>query len=447
MKSIVKKSNVRWLIVFMLFLVSSLNYADRAAMAVGASSMQKELGLNAVSLGYIFSAFSWAYVIAQIPGGWLLDRFGSKIIYALSIAFWSIFTLCQGLVGFLTGGAIIVVLFILRFMIGFAEAPAYPANSRITAAWFPAKERGTAASIFASAQYGATVLFSPIMAWMTQSYGWQENFVMMGLIGIVLTFVWLKLIYSPKEHPKTNSAELEYIEQGGAMVEMDTQTEKENSESKWPYIKQLLQSRMLMGIFIGQYCINVLTYFFLTWFPVYLVQARGMSILKAGFVASLPALCGFTAQILSGLFSDYLLRKGYSLTFARKVPIVSGILLSMVIVGCNYVSSVSLVIFLMSLAFFGKGFGAIGWCVISDAAPKEILGLSGAMFNSFGNLAGIITPIVIGYIVHGTGSFNGALAFVGANALVAIVCYLVVVGEIKRFELKKVDQRNQIISL
>ncbi|WP_371370646.1 MFS transporter [Sporomusa aerivorans] len=434
----IKKTNVRWFIVFMLFLVSSLNYADRAAMSIGATSMQKDLGLNAVSLGYIFSAFSWAYVLAQIPGGWLLDRFGSKKVYAYSIFLWSLFTLFQGFVGFLTGGAVVITLFALRFIIGFAEAPAYPANSRITASWFPAKERGTAASIFASAQYGATVIFSPIMAWMTQSFGWKENFIMMGAIGIILTFVWLKTIYGPKEHPKINSAELEYIEQGGGMVNLDSKTEV-NNEPKWPYIKQLLQSRMLMGIFIGQYCINVLTYFFLTWFPVYLVQARGMSILKAGFVASLPAVCGFTAQILSGIFSDYLLKKGYSLTVARKVPIVSGMLLSMVMVGCNYVSSEGLVIFLMSLAFFGKGFGAIGWCVISDTAPKEILGLSGAMFNSFGNLAGIITPIVIGYIVHGTGSFNGALAYVGANALVAIICYLVVVGEIKRFELKKVN--------
>lgn len=435
----VKKTNVRWFIVFMLFLISSLNYADRAAMSIGATPMQKDLGLNAVSLGYIFSAFSWSYVIAQIPGGWFLDRFGSKKVYALSIFFWSLFTLCLGFVGFLTGAAVVITLFALRFLIGFAEAPAYPANSRITASWFPTKERGTAASIFASAQYGATVIFSPLMAWMTQTYGWQENFILMGAIGILLTFVWLKSIYGPKEHPRINQAELEYIEQGGGMVDLDAKADNAKKASELPYIKQLLKSRMLMGIFVGQYCINVLTYFFLTWFPVYLVQARGMSILKAGFVASLPALCGFTAQILSGIFSDFLLRKGYSLTFARKVPIVAGMLLSMVMVGCNYVSSESLVIFLMSLAFFGKGFGAIGWCVISDTAPKEMLGLSGALFNAFGNMAGIITPIVIGYIVHGTGSFNGALAYVGANALIAIICYLVVVGEIKRFELKKAD--------
>ncbi|RRJ65025.1 MFS transporter [Paenibacillus oralis] len=431
----VKRSHVRWTIILMLFIVSSLNYADRAAISIGAPSMQNELGISAVALGYIFSAFSWAYVGAQIPGGWLLDRFGSKKIYFLSIFFWSLFTLFQGFVGFLVGAALIVTLFILRFLTGLAEAPAYPANSRITASWFPTKERGTAASIFSSAQYGATVIFSPLMAYVTQTYGWKSNFILMGTLGIVLSMVWLKSIYSPKDHPRINKAELEYIEQGGAMVDLDTKATLENKESKWPYIRKLLKNRMMMGIFFGQYCINVMTYFFLTWFPIYLVKDRGMSILKAGFVASLPALCGFAASILSGIFSDYLLKKGCSLTVARKVPIIAGMLMSMTIIGCNYVNSEGLVIFLMSLAFFGKGFGALGWCVVSDVAPKEALGISGGLLNTFGNIAGIITPIVIGYIIQGTGSFNLALVYVGIHALAAILCYLLIVGRIERFKL------------
>ncbi|MFM9280962.1 MFS transporter [Paenibacillus jiagnxiensis] len=432
----VKKSNVRWTIIMMLFVISSLNYADRAAISIGAPSMQNELGIDAVSLGYIFSAFSWAYVGAQIPGGWLLDRFGSKKIYFLSIFFWSLFTLFQGFVGFLAGAALIAALFILRFFTGLAEAPAYPANSRITASWFPAKERGTAAAIFSSAQYGATVIFSPIMAYVTQTYGWKSNFIFMGGLGVILSIVWLKTIYSPKEHPRINAAELEYIEQGGAMVDLDAKATLENKESKWPYIKKLLKNRMLMGIFIGQYCINVMTYFFLTWFPVYLVKERGMSILQAGFVASLPALCGFTASILSGIFSDYLIKRGFSLTAARKIPIVAGMLMSITMIGCNYVSSEGLVIFLMSLSFFGKGFGALGWCVVSDVAPKEALGISGGLLNTFGNIAGIITPIVIGYIIQGTGSFNLALVYVGIHALAAILCYLLIVGKIERFKLQ-----------
>jgi len=205
----------------------------------------------------------------------------------------------------------------------------------------------------------------------------------------------------------------------------------------WACIKELLGNRMLLGVYIGQYCITTLTYFFLTWFPVYLVQERGMSILKAGFVASLPAICGFLGGIAGGWLSDRLLKRGYSLSVSRKTPIVIGMLMSMSMIACNYISTDMLVVALMSLAFFGKGVGALGWAVVSDTSPKEAGGLSGGIFNTFGNAAGITTPIVIGYIVQGTGSFAGALVFVGANAALAIVSYLFIVGEIKRVTLRK----------
>jgi ACS family glucarate transporter-like MFS transporter len=195
---------------------------------------------------------------------------------------------------------------------------------------------------------------------------------------------------------------------------------------------------MLLGVYVGQYCITTLTYFFLTWFPVYLVRGRRMSILEAGFVASLPALCGFAGGILGGVWSDGLLRRGYSLTVARKTPIVLGMLLSVSMIGCNYVDAPWLVVGIMALAFFGKGIGALGWAVVSDTSPKPIAGLSGALFNTFGNTAAITTPIVIGYLVRGSGGFASALVFVGANALVAVVSYLFVVGEIKRLELRAV---------
>lgn len=155
----------------------------------------------------------------------------------------------------------------------------------------------------------------------------------------------------------------------------------------------------------------MLTYFFLTWFPLYLVQARGMSILQAGFVASVPAICGFAGGVLGGVLSDALIKRGHSLTMARKIPIVGGMLLSVSMIGCNYVTADWIVVSLMALAFFGKGIGALGWAVVADTAPKEAIGLSGAIFNMFGNVAGIVTPIVIGYILSATGAFNGAPFF------------------------------------
>jgi len=137
----------------MLFAVTMVNYADRATISIAGPALSKDLGLSPVQMGYVFSAFGWSYVAAQIPGGWMLDRFGSKSVYFWSIFIWSLFTLLQGSVGVLGAGTVAVTaLFTLRFLVGLAEAPSFPANARIVAAWFPANERGTASAIFNSAQ-------------------------------------------------------------------------------------------------------------------------------------------------------------------------------------------------------------------------------------------------------------------------------------------------------
>ena len=439
-----KATRTRWGILAMLFLITTINYADRATISIAGPELKKLLGLSPVQMGFVFSAFAWSYVLAQLPGGWLLDRFGSKITYFFSIFLWSLFTMLMGTVGFVTGASAVALLFALRLLVGAAEAPSFPGNSRITSAWFPTAERGTAAAIFNSAQYFATVLFAPLMGWLVHTYGWQSVFYVMGGLGIVMSAVWMKTIYGPKNHPRINAAELAYIEQGGGLVDLESgaQTAAASKVSTWPAIKQLLGNRMLLGVYIGQYCITTLTYFFLTWFPVYLVTERHMTILKAGFIAALPAIAGFLGGILGGFVSDRMLKSGYSLSAARKTPIVCGMLLAMTMIVCNYVTADWLVVAMMSLAFFGKGVGALGWAVVSDTSPKEAGGLSGGLFNTFGNTAGITTPIVIGYILQATGSFAGALVFVGANAAVAIFCYLVIVGEIKRVEFKPAGAPN-----
>lgn len=435
-----KHNKTRYYILAMIFLVTSLNYGDRATLSMAAAPMSQELGLSSVTMGYIFSAFGWAYVIGQIPGGWLLDKFGARRVYFWSIILWSFFTILLGFVDILGSIPLIIAsLFLLRFLVGLSESPAFPGNSQIVAAWFPTKERGTAAAIFNSAQYFATVIFAPFMGWLVAHIHWQSVFWIMGGLGIVIAFIWLKVIYSPEKHPTINSNEFKYLQAGGAITSMGENQLKvadENNKMNFKNIKKLLSSRMLLGIFIAQYCITCLTYFFLTWFPVYLVKERHMSILEAGFAAVLPALCGFIGGVLGGVISDKLIKMNKSLTFSRKFPIIFGMLLSTSIVVCNYVDSQIAILFFMSLAFFGKGFGALGWAVMSDVAPKEMVGLSGGLFNTFGNTAGIVIPIVIGYIINSTGSFNGALVFVGIHAVIAIICYLFMVGKIQRFELK-----------
>jgi ACS family glucarate transporter-like MFS transporter len=342
----------------------------------------------------------------------------------------------QGYIGEFGISTAVVLLFLLRFTVGLAEAPSFPGNARIVASWFPTKERGTASAVFNSAQYFATALFAPLMGWIVYSFGWEHVFIVMGALGIAFSFVWMKLIYSPKDHPLANDAEVRYIAENGGLVDLDDKRTKKDNGPKWDYIRQLLCNRMMVGIYLGQFCINALTYFFLTWFPVYLVQERGMTILKAGFIASLPAICGFLGGVLGGVFSDMLLRRGKSLSVARKTPIVLGMFLSMSMIICNYVEADWMVVSFMALAFFGKGIGALGWAVMSDVSPKQIAGLSGGIFNTFGNLSSISTPIIIGYIIAATGSFKMALVFVGVNAFIAAISYLFIVGDIKRIELK-----------
>jgi ACS family glucarate transporter-like MFS transporter len=431
-------TRARWLIILVLFVVSTINYADRATLSIVGTDLSRDLQLDAVTLGYLLSAFSWTYVALQIPGGWLLDRAGSRRVYRWSLLGWSAFTMAQAVVAVLGAGRLaITTLFGLRLGLGAAEAPSFPANSRLVAVWFPTAERGLASAIFNASQYFSTVLFYPVMGALTHHLGWPWVFVVMGAVGLVFGLAWNRLVYEPSDHPLANAAEVDHIRRGGGLVDLD-RAGAAKAAPRPGLVWELLRQRMLLGIFLGQYCINVLTWFFLTWFPIYLVRQRGMSILQVGFVAVLPALCGFIGGILGGWVSDALLRRGVPLSLARKIPIVAGLLLSTVIVGCNYVSAQWAVIALMSLAFFGKGVGALGWAVMSDVAPREATGLAGGLFNTCGNLAGIVTPIVIGYILQRTGSFEGALVYVGAHALLAVVSFLVIVGDIRRIELPPV---------
>jgi len=427
-------THIRYLIVLMLFIASTFSYGDRVVLSIAAGDLSRDLHLDPLRLGYLFSGFGWAYAAAQLPAGGLLDRFGSKRIYGISIVCWSVCALLAGVTGFMAAIPAFYALFLVRLVSGFVQSPVFPGNGRIVAAWFPTSERGRASAIFNSSQYFSLVLFAPIMGWIVHAFGWKECFWFAGAIGIALAAVWFKVVHGVEAHPWISRAEINLIQQGGGLASLDAGSRPRSNTLTWSAIAWLLTQRMFVGIYLGQYCITTLTWFFLTWFPIYLTQTRHVSIVKVGFLAALPALCGFAGGILGGVVSDRLLQAGHPLSVARKIPIVLGMLLAMTMVACNYANSSTTVMLLMSLAFFGKGFGALGWTVISDTSPRDLIGVNGGLFNLIGNLAGVTTPIVLGLIVKRTGSFDYALIFVAATALLAIVAYLPVVGEIKRIE-------------
>lgn len=430
---------VRYIVIGTLFLVSAFSYGDRVGLSIAGISFARDLHLSPLQVGYLFSGFSWAYAVAQLPAGWLLDRLGTKHVYGISILAWSVLAVLTGCAGYLSATLAFAIIMILRLLSGLAQAPVFPGNGRIVAAWFPSTERGMASAIFNSSQYFAVVLFAPLMGWISHRYGWKECFWLLGVLGILLTWLWWKVIHDVKRHPRVGTQEIDLIEGGGGLCVIGPSTPGTAKPITWRAVGCLLGNRLLVGIYLGQYCITTLTWFFLTWFPLYLNQARHMSVTQVGIASALPAFCGSAGGILGGLASDKLLRMGYSLSVARKTPIVAGMALAMILMLCNIIDTQWGILLLMSIAFFGKGFGALGWTVISDTSPKSMVGLNGGLFNLCGNIAGITTPIVIGFLLQRTGNFRYALIFVGLTALLAIASYLFIAGPIRRITTEEIS--------
>ncbi|WP_144149078.1 MFS transporter [Paraburkholderia sp. BCC1884] len=433
-------TRTRFTILATILLLATVAYADRAILSIAGPGIAKEFSLNHIQLGYVLSAFSWAYVIGQIPGGLLLDRLGTKAVYGATLVMWSVATILVGFVGKITSDVSIALglLFALRFALGFIEAPSFPANSRVTVMWFPKDERGLATSLFASASYFAVAIFSPLAGWLTAKFGWPAPFFALGLIGIASAGVWVRVMHEPRRHPRVSQAELDHMVAGGAMVDIDSTQERSSRPAvSGQALRVLLSNRMLWCSYIGQYCVIALSYFFITWFPIYLVQARGMNIMEAGLATMVPAIAGFVGGIAGGVISDWLIRRGWSVSWARKTPYIVGMAVGCCLIFSAFTESNTVIVLLMTIAFFGKGAaaGAGTWAIVCDTAPREAVGLAGAIFNCVGNIGGIVTPIVFGYIVQATGGYTAGLYFVAAHCLVAAVIYLLFMGKIERVKM------------
>jgi len=417
------RTSVRLRVLALIALATTLNYVDRAVMGVAAPAVSEELSISPVVMGLLFSAFSWTYAAAQIPGGVLLDRLGTRLTYTLSLACWSLFTLLHGV------AVNVATLFGCRLALGVAEAPCFPTNSRVLATWFPQTERARANSVYAVGQYVGLAFFSPLLFWIVAQFGWRSLFVLFGLVGIAYALIWHKTYRDPGQSSSVNQAELDYIAAGGGL-----ETRKQSAPFSWRMAGRLLAKRQILGASIGQFCGNSTLVFFLTWFPTYLITERQMNWLESGIFAVLPYIAASFGVLIGGLVSDKLIERTGSANIGRKLPIVSGLLLAATIVLANYAESDTLVIVVMSIAFFGQGMVNLGWTLVSDVAPKSLIGLTGGVFNLCANLAGIVTPIVVGIVVGATGSFYGALAFIGALALIGAAAYVFIIGDVERVE-------------
>jgi ACS family D-galactonate transporter-like MFS transporter len=404
-----------------------INYLDRTVLGIAAPFLTRDLGLDAAEMGLVFSAFSWSYAVLQIPGGIFLDRFGTRITYFIAASFWSAITALMGVVHSLEA------LLLTRIGVGVFEAPCFPANSRILAIWFPQHERARANGIYSFGQYVGLGFLSVPLFWLTQRLGWRGLFFIVGGFGVLFSILWWMLYRNPADSRTANAEEIAYIEAGGGGEYKGAPV-----GFRWRHVAALLKHRQVLGASIGQFGGNSTQVFFVTWFPTYLVTARGMTFIQAGFVTSLPYIGASIGVLAGGFFSDLLLKRTGSANLARKLPIVGGMLLASTIVAANYVpaGNDAAVILIMSIAFFGQGMTNLGWTVISDVAPKKLIGLTSGIFNFSANLAGIITPLVIGIAFQMTGSFVGPLAYIAVVALIGALAYSIVLGDIHRLEVE-----------
>jgi MFS transporter, ACS family, D-galactonate transporter len=424
----VPRTHVRWVPILTLVAIgTTINYLDRTVLGIAAPFLSKDLTLTATEMGVVFSAFSWSYAALQIPGGVFLDRFGTRLTYFIAVTCWSAFT---GLMGVVRSFDTLIA---ARIGVGVFEAPCFPANSRILATWFPQHERARANAVYSFGQYVGLGFLSVPLFWITQRYGWRVLFFLVGGCGVLFGVIWWALFRTPDDSTSADIEEITYIEAGGG-----GEYTGEPVRFRWGHILALLRHRQVVGASLGQFGGNSTQVFFVTWFPTYLVTARGMTFIQAGLMTSLPYIGASAGVLAGGLASDVILKRTGSANLARKLPIVSGLLMASVIVGANYVPPQrnALVIAIMSVAFFGQGMTNLGWTVVSDVAPKKLIGLTSGIFNFSANLAGIITPVVIGVAFQATGSFVGPLLYISVVALLGALSYSVILGDIHRLDVR-----------
>ena len=386
--------------------------------------MRAELGIDTVHMGWILSAFGWTYAFCQIPGGWLVDRVAPRFFYPAILILWSVATVTMGLAGS------VAALIAIRLCIGLLEAPSYSINNQVVTSWFPDRERAGAIGFYTSGQFVGLAFLTPVLLILEESHGWRSVFYTTGVGGLVWGLFWL-LAYRNPRNSSANAAELAYIEAGGALTELGVR--KQKSHASFTDFLTVFRYRKLWGVYIGQFAVTSCQWFFLTWFPTYLIEFRHLSFVKSGLYASVPFLAAFLGVLCSGFLSDRMLRAGLSLGVARKTPIIGGLLLSSVIMGANFVDAPSLVIGFMALAFFGNGLASIGWSLVSSLAPSRLIGLTGGTFNFISNLSGITTPLVIGYLAQG-GNFAPGLTYIAVVAVIGALAYILMIGKLERVE-------------
>jgi ACS family D-galactonate transporter-like MFS transporter len=424
------RTRKRFIVLALLFGCVWINYMNRTNISIAGTTMRDDLGIDPLKMGLIFSAFSWTYGWLQIPGGAMVDVFRTRKFYAVIMFFWSAMTTLTGFANSLAS------LIGLRLGLGLFQAPSYPAHNKMVTRWFPTNERATAIAVYTSAQFLVLAFMPIIFVGMMNAVSWRGLFIITGLVSILGSFAMYAIYRDPKDHKSVNQAELDYIEEGGGLVHDggDVKPETPKEKFNWADLAEAFKHRKLWGVYIGQFCLGSLFVFFLTWFPFYLKDTRGLSLESMGWWVMIPPLGAFVGVLLSGTLSDLLVKRGVSPGTSRKIPVLCGMVLGSSIIGANYTDSTGVVVFFMTIALFGNGLASIAWVFISSIAPIRCMGLVGGVFNFIGNLAGISLPIIVGYLAQ-DGNFESGLMYIAVVSIIGFCSYLFLVGKVERIEI------------
>lgn len=352
------RTSLRWRVLPLLFLGLAIAYVDRANLGAAAPRIQDDLGIGAEQLGLALGVFPLALAATQIPASLMVDRYGPRGMYFFAAIWWSLCTMAVSLVRGIGS------LFALRALLGIGESPAYSASLKAASEWFPKRERALASSFYdLGSEFGGAVAL-PLVTLLIAVFGWRGSFVATGVIGIAWAVWWLASYRTPREHPRLSAEELRYIEDGGARLPSG------HGEPRGVRWITLLRYRTVWGLILGFVCRVFVTFFFITWFPSYLVNEHGFTLLETGLLGAIPGLLAIVADIAGGAFSDHLVRRGVGVTRARKIPLVTGMLAASVVGLAAFAPSGGLALALLAVSYCGVAFctGAL-WSLPADIAP------------------------------------------------------------------------------
>jgi ACS family D-galactonate transporter-like MFS transporter len=401
-------TSVRWRIFGVVFLITLVNLVDRISLSIAMPTIAKEFALSPTMQGLILSSFFWSYALLQIPGGWLIDRYGPRRVIAGATVLWGLF---QTLLGAATGG---LSMLLLRVGLGGAEAPLFPAGSKLNALWLSRHERARGAVLMdAGSPLGAAIGGLAISNLILVFGSWRMAFIAAGLVTIAWGWLaWRYLRDDPAKHPSVNAAELDHIRDGAPpLASAPFATDNEPAFPK----------RSAIAMCIGRMSWAMIFFGLLTWGPSYLTQARGLSLQQIGTSTFFIFLSGALGSLAGGFLCDALCTSGLSRgKVVKGMVTVSGLTTLAVFAFLPSITSAVMAVAVLCAAAFFLMWGSLYWSLPSLLASPRRVGLLGALMNCFGSIGGISIPLITGFILQRTGSFDTVLHFYSACALVYI---------------------------